>query len=861
MNKSSDEREMAELSRRRLGSACVATVLFVVGVGCASLDSRDPALRSRAVEKLTDQSMLARVAVQDADVDVRRIATGKLTDQPVLARIAVEDKDVEVRHEAISKLTDQSALAQIASEAKDADTRKAAVGRLRDQAVLVRIGLQDSDAGVRRMAVGKMTDQVSLAKVAVEDAAGDVRRTAIGMLTNQPVLARIAVETRDSDIRKMAIRQLSGPDSESPVVYEWLAGAYLEQGATDEAVLALLMSTALYVKMPTNNIELCRSVFEQATDMRDRTVTRAGLASLVKSDDARQSIAFQDLVRAIGESSETGLRCRDANLVEEVNHAFREDLSIAAGTQNVKFRRGDLAFVSALGLALQQHPEDWSCIERYLASDPYEPRLHPYLRAVAKADPDLGRRLLEHPASTIRANALIALGKLAAENEKDALVRVAGAFSAKGEAKTKAVETLKKALEDERHLVRMLAMKGLIRHGIDISRQQVEATVGTSDEWTRKYFSDGNTFVMISSLIGTEKLDANQTNSLLSQVGYALFARQTALSDGDFGWLLSRLRDNLSVVTRKPWNSGTGGFTVGSDNKRPLDVETIMNACVVDGYPVEDNRVVSEADINEGLWPLIGKHAPSHAPQLLSALRTASPYVRLFLIQATTGVATNASIRTELWRLAESVEITSEEKAFQNTLVDETTKMFSGGLRTVNTMAVQDAARELVKRIHTQSRCLAIRALAVGTAPEEVARLARLLPDTQVARAIVPALLVKGRELSGKQVAVELLRHQDKDVRLAAAILRLYAADEPEARRVMADALRGDDEALAFAARVAFAADTPALSEVVLAMGDASEETLVSHLVRRVGQQMRQGKSFPVFNPPGVENKAGKTNK
>ena len=89
--------------------------------------------RGAAVKLLADQSVLAKIAVEDTDARVRSAATYRLTDQSLLAKIAVEDKDPGVRSAASSKLTDQSLLARIAIEDEDASVRSVAAGELIDE--------------------------------------------------------------------------------------------------------------------------------------------------------------------------------------------------------------------------------------------------------------------------------------------------------------------------------------------------------------------------------------------------------------------------------------------------------------------------------------------------------------------------------------------------------------------------------------------------------------------------------------------------------------------------------------------------------------------------------------------------------
>ncbi|MDM8522209.1 HEAT repeat domain-containing protein [Desulfococcaceae bacterium HSG8] len=113
----------------------------------------DPDVRQVAAEKLTDQKLLADIAQNDSDPDVRQVAAEKLTDQKVLADIAQNDSDPDVRKAAAEKVTDQNLLADIAENASDPDIRKAAAEKTgRPIALLTARGLSFEESGFMSMA-------------------------------------------------------------------------------------------------------------------------------------------------------------------------------------------------------------------------------------------------------------------------------------------------------------------------------------------------------------------------------------------------------------------------------------------------------------------------------------------------------------------------------------------------------------------------------------------------------------------------------------------------------------------------------------------------------------------------------------
>jgi transcription initiation factor IIF auxiliary subunit len=82
------------------------------------------------VKNTTNQTKLAKIALEAEDAEVRSAAVGKLTDQAFLAKIVLEGKDEDIRHTATEKLTDEFMLAKIALEAKDGDVRSGALRKL-----------------------------------------------------------------------------------------------------------------------------------------------------------------------------------------------------------------------------------------------------------------------------------------------------------------------------------------------------------------------------------------------------------------------------------------------------------------------------------------------------------------------------------------------------------------------------------------------------------------------------------------------------------------------------------------------------------------------------------------------------------
>jgi len=82
----------------------------------------------KTVERTTDQGKLAEIALSaDNDDKVRLAAVEKLTDQVALAKLAVDEKNESTRHAAVRKLSDQTLLAKCATEDTNEEIRRTAV--------------------------------------------------------------------------------------------------------------------------------------------------------------------------------------------------------------------------------------------------------------------------------------------------------------------------------------------------------------------------------------------------------------------------------------------------------------------------------------------------------------------------------------------------------------------------------------------------------------------------------------------------------------------------------------------------------------------------------------------------------------
>lgn len=123
-----------------------------------------PGVRVVAALKLDDQMLAQRVYAQvaQADGDGRwlwgEIAVRELTDQALLAKIAVADRTLPIRSAAVARLEDQALLARIAVTDQSYWIRVIAARRLSDRTLLSRIGKNDPDWWVRQAAQERLKE-------------------------------------------------------------------------------------------------------------------------------------------------------------------------------------------------------------------------------------------------------------------------------------------------------------------------------------------------------------------------------------------------------------------------------------------------------------------------------------------------------------------------------------------------------------------------------------------------------------------------------------------------------------------------------------------------------------------------------
>ena len=120
-----------------------------------------------------------------SDSRIRRNSISKITDQSLLAKIAKNDEDEEVCNEAIRYLTNQDFIADVAKNANKFDSRYLAIQKLSVQSVIIDVAWTDENSYVRANAVARILDPKALADIAKKHDDPTVRGQAVSRLITE----------------------------------------------------------------------------------------------------------------------------------------------------------------------------------------------------------------------------------------------------------------------------------------------------------------------------------------------------------------------------------------------------------------------------------------------------------------------------------------------------------------------------------------------------------------------------------------------------------------------------------------------------------------------------------------------------
>jgi formylglycine-generating enzyme required for sulfatase activity len=169
----------------------IGVALPLLFVACVSIHSDNPHTRLKALMGISDQSVLAEIALKDHDSNVGLAALQKISDLALLARI-LPDLGVAARAKAVRRVQDPQVLMNVLKNDPVIWIREVAVSRLNDQSVLKDIARNDKEADVRSAAIRRLSDQSLLADIALKGESSSDRVSAMARLTDAGILLSLA---------------------------------------------------------------------------------------------------------------------------------------------------------------------------------------------------------------------------------------------------------------------------------------------------------------------------------------------------------------------------------------------------------------------------------------------------------------------------------------------------------------------------------------------------------------------------------------------------------------------------------------------------------------------------------------------
>ena len=157
-----------------------------------------------------DQDTLARIAIHSGDGYARSTAAGRLTNQTLIGKVALESRWDEIRSTCVSKLIafdDQSLLMDLAMKSQDEKVRLRAVKGLADQISLVALATGGGDRAVRLAAAHQLRDSSMRETAALQADDPAVLKILLAGISDANSLGRIAAQAANRAMRLAAARK------------------------------------------------------------------------------------------------------------------------------------------------------------------------------------------------------------------------------------------------------------------------------------------------------------------------------------------------------------------------------------------------------------------------------------------------------------------------------------------------------------------------------------------------------------------------------------------------------------------------------------------------------------------------------
>ena len=207
----------------------------------------DAQVRAQAVKQMgaDEADLLAKIAENDKDPEVRRLAVERIDDAEFLVDLVANEQSPSVRRQAhqraaqlwsravlagtreeaievisrLAMLDDQSHLAEVVQKAEDAELRELALGRITDERALAELARRGPDSAIRRTALEKIDDTDILRSIAMDESRKPLGIAAVDRIDDVEVLAVVATKAKNKHVRSRAQKRKSElSEADAPVV-------------------------------------------------------------------------------------------------------------------------------------------------------------------------------------------------------------------------------------------------------------------------------------------------------------------------------------------------------------------------------------------------------------------------------------------------------------------------------------------------------------------------------------------------------------------------------------------------------------------------------------------------------------------
>ncbi|MEM7167257.1 MAG: hypothetical protein AAF581_17485 [Planctomycetota bacterium] len=290
----------------------VARVDDLETLRAAAENDRVSAVRVAATRRIHAQWLLAALAMESDDQQVRSAAVEQLTDVGWLRAVATGPGYEWTAYEAYRKLPD-AALAEVLMTRGLPWRELALIDEIEDPAALARIALNASHAYVRRRAVSLVTDPFVLAQVATHEQDREVALSAAGRLPATGALAPVVRNAKHVAVRLSALSRMTEPEQVATVAAKnesWqVRSAAVDRlallGEADHDVRSLFQRVACETEYP--DVALA-ALARAPTSAGYATIARHSKSSPVRLGALERVVAAADLAALAQESEHTDVQ-------------------------------------------------------------------------------------------------------------------------------------------------------------------------------------------------------------------------------------------------------------------------------------------------------------------------------------------------------------------------------------------------------------------------------------------------------------------------------------------------------------------------------------------------------------------------